>query len=153
MRIEQRSREMQDAERRLEADSRVSITEARAYGALEGLQALWGDLQERPLSVIWQGVRDVREQWGGLWDSLRDGVAEAVADIRKKVFEEGFYGREVTPKEMEVTHHDHRPASPESAVKPPGFEDLMRTRGMCQPEAANDPGRPTPETPHPDIDR
>lgn len=40
-------------------------------------------------------MADIKE--GGVLDSIIKGIGEAVTDIRHKVVEEGYFGRQVTP--------------------------------------------------------
>jgi hypothetical protein len=53
---------------------------------------------------------------GGFWDGLFAGIRNAIADIRHKVVEEGWFGRAVT-REPRKAHDDfYRPILPERAT-------------------------------------
>ena len=158
MKNERLFREMRDADAMRAANTeqrgaRGMLTEY-GVGVMEGLRALWGDLKERPVETLWSGVADVHRQGGNIWDSLRESVGEAIGDIRKKVVEEGYFGREVSPKEMEVTHHAAGGIAEAGEPSPKmGFAELMAAQSALQPQATAqaDRDRQTPEPPPPDM--
>ena len=135
---------MDDKQRAItETDAHIRRMEAvqtpGIEGLMEGLRALWG--------VAIEAVMDARERMGSIWDAAAPGITEAVTDVRKRVVEEGWFGREVSPKEMEVTHHggihgkaDDRPASAHQ-----GFYDLCRANEQMKPPEPPDQGRQAPD--------
>lgn len=84
---------------------------------------------------------------GSLWDSLASGFSAAFTDIYKKIFEEGWFGREVSAREVDISRE---PVSYETRM---GFRELMdmqRAMLINTPETAeqarhepeiNGPGR------------
>lgn len=63
---------------------------------------------------------------GALWDAFAPSIGEALIDVRKKL-EELWFGREVTPTEMAVTHHGRHS---ETTLTPLTFQDIMRAQAM-----------------------
>lgn len=65
-----------------------------------------------------------------LFEQLQKGIGDAVADIREKVVEEGYFGRAVTDKEQS-------PAWPEAKdqEQPGGFGSLSTHKDVGWPQA------------------
>ena len=53
-----------------------------------------------------------------LYDSIAQGVGEAVADIRQKVVEEGYFGRAVTQLDVDAPQWPE-PTEPELGAQEP----------------------------------
>lgn len=90
-------------------------------------------------------------QGGGLFDSLLRGFGEAVADIRHKVVEEGWFGRQVTDTtvsaapadqggEKAVTRDDLYGRDPRPLLSTrPSFEEQWAAREKPSPAEAPAP--------------
>lgn len=74
-------------------------------------------------------MADTKE--GGIIDSIIKGVGEAVTDIRHKVVEEGYFGRQVTP--------DIVPQSPYAEQGlPASFEDYRASKDAPQKDTSKE---------------
>ena len=88
----------------------------------------------------------------GLFASLLSGIGDAIADVRHKVVEEGWFGRQVTdnlPSDLSgITQPEIRPPSkPEGSVwEPPrqSFEDAWATTPATDDRSAVEAGRDAP---------
>lgn len=68
----------------------------------------------------------------GLFDALFSGIGDAIADIRQRVVEEGWFGRIVTGDPVEVTRRsDYRDIQPEGR----SFEEMWEADPEHLPEA------------------
>lgn len=64
---------------------------------------------------------------GALWDVLAPAFGEAITDIYKKVFEEGWFSREVSAKEIDISRD---PPSIETRM---GFKEIMALQQAMLP--------------------
>lgn len=88
----------------------------------------------------------------GLFAAILAGIGEAISDVRHKVVEEGWFGRQVTdayPSAMpEITAPEIRPpAKPEGSIwEPPrqSFEEAWATKPAPDDRSAVEPGRDAP---------
>ena len=73
-------------------------------------------------------MADIKE--GGVLNSIIKGIGEAVTDIRHKVVEEGYFGRQVTPDiQPEVSPYVEQGL-------PASFEEYRASRDMLQKDQA-----------------
>lgn len=88
----------------------------------------------------------------GLFASILSGIGEAISDVRHKVVEEGWFGRQVTdanPLAMpEITAPEiSPPVKPEGSVwEPPrqSFEEAWATKLSPDDPSSVEPGRDAP---------
>ena len=88
----------------------------------------------------------------GLFASLLSGIGEAIADVRHKVVEEGWFGRQVTDNHSsafsEIRAPEIRPpAKPEGSIwEPPrqSFEEAWATKPAADDRITGEPGRDAP---------
>ena len=88
----------------------------------------------------------------GLFASILSGIGDAISDVRHKVVEEGWFGRQVTdahPAGMpEITAPEiHPPSKSEGSVwEPPhqSFEEAWATKPSPDDRSAAEPGRDAP---------
>jgi hypothetical protein len=88
----------------------------------------------------------------GLFASLLSGIGEAIADVRHKVMEEGWFGRQVTDNHSfafsEISAPEIRPpATSEGTVwEPPrqSFEEAWATKPSPDDPSSIEPGRDAP---------
>jgi hypothetical protein len=127
-----RELEGMEAERRDRAEARMPHLSAREK--LENF--MWGTpVRDK------QGVMTGRKRDGAI-HTLAEGIGEAFADIRKKCVEEGWFGREVTPREVTYPgggihgHHDQK-----SSVIEVNFYELCKTNEQQKPSPSPDQGK------------
>ena len=72
----------------------------------------------------------------GFWDALFSGLADAIADARHKVVEEGWFGRQVTPNEPPDVSTFYRPIQ---TADEESFETIWGARDPTVGEQAHDP--------------
>lgn len=95
------------------------------------------------LADMWEASR---APYAALWDALAPALGEAITDIRKK-FEEAAYGREVTPREMDISRE---PLSVETRM---GFRELIAMQAAMLPNTPEraDQARHEPELDGPEL--
>ncbi len=78
---------------------------------------------------------DERQNSRGFWDALFAGIGNAIADIRHKVVEEGWFGRPVTREPRKGHDNFYRAVMPERrsfeetwAPREPGTADRQRAQ-------------------------
>lgn len=88
----------------------------------------------------------------GLFASILSGIGDAISDVRHKVVEEGWFGRQVTdanPSSLpEIIAPEIRPPSkPEGSVwEPPrqSFEEAWAAKPSLDDRSVAEPGRDAP---------
>lgn len=85
--------------------------------------------------------------FAALWDTLAPAIGEAITDINKKVFEEGWFGRETTAREVDVSRE------PPSADMRMGFRELIAMQAAMLPHTPDraDQARHEPEVTDPEL--